>query len=67
MAKKIKEVVEPEYLFCSATIRPDCLKETNICCLHCDCVEKCNTISKTAVKPCTTKICGIEEKCEFSL
>lgn len=69
MAKlqKTKDPKPGENFFCSATLRPDCLKPTNLCCLHCNVISKCSAINTKKVKPCTAANCTLDENCEFSI
>ena len=68
MAKYIPQIGKINY-FCSATIRPDCLKglSSNLCCLYCDSVEKCIEQNKSKIKPCSPNIIGMDDFCEFSI
>lgn len=52
---------------CGATLRPDCLKTTNLCCLYCDSIEKCMANNKSKTKPCTADIIGLDEYCDLSI
>ena len=66
-------------LFCSATLRPDCIRNratwnslkedinTNLCCLHCTEISKCQSQNRSKVKPCTIKVCSFDDVCEFSI
>ncbi len=60
-----------EMYFCSADIRPDrCLKglKQNLCCLHCNLGVRCLEENRNSkVKPCNTKVIGMDEVCEWSL
>jgi len=62
--------------FCSAVNRPKfCKYDTNKCCLHCEHVQECTALSKqyntrNAIKstlPCTSKIVGSNDLCEFAI
>jgi hypothetical protein len=67
MAKKVIKEDKTDNYFCSGTLRPSCLKETNLCCLHCDVISKCQALNRKKVKPCTSKNCTLDENCEFSI
>lgn len=45
-------------LFCSGDRPKICLKNTNICCMYCDCKVECNEKNKeikSTIKPCMFK------------
>jgi hypothetical protein len=56
----------PQYYFCNATIRPNCLHTTNLCCLICECVEECG-LKAEKIKPCRPNGSDEEEDvpCQF--
>jgi len=68
---KVKFKQERINYFCSAEIRPKhCIKglSSNLCCLFCDKVSNCLELNKNSkVKPCSPKVIGYDEVCEYSI
>lgn len=52
---------------CGASLRPDCIKTTNLCCLYCDAIERCIEKNTKKVKPCTADIIGMDDFCDLSI
>ena len=68
-----EEIMENKF-FCGAKYRPEtCMQSNNICCLKCEYIDSCIGLTKHQNKtrtnkipiPCTTKIIGANEICEF--
>jgi hypothetical protein len=51
-------------IFCNASLRPNCILNTNLCCLVCSVKEDCY-LQCGKVKPCDPTDYDENEPCEF--
>lgn len=51
-------------IFCNASLRPNCILNTNLCCLVCNVKEDCY-LQCGKVKPCKPEDYDESEPCEF--
>lgn len=49
----MKDEIMNQLIFCNAKIRPECILNTNLCCVICEFREQC-TIQNQKIKPCTS-------------
>ena len=57
-------LMSKDLIFCNATIRPNCLLSTNLCCLVCQQIEDCRT-QCGKVKPCEPDEDLDDDGCEY--